>query len=580
MWLTDKLSARIRFSSELGFVLGVTLLWLALYNLRFWQAAAAAMWHPSLSSVLFMGSLFFLALLAQTLSLLLLPRALLRPAACILFLAAALIAYFSDTFGVFMDKDMLRNVFATDSAEVAGLINGKLLTYLLVLGVLPCVLVLRAEVPPLDWKGRLKQRSVFLGGLLALCVVSLFALSAAYASFFREHKPVRFLLNPASAVYNLVELGIKAASRREPAMLADLGGPAVRVAALRPKPLVLFLVVGETARAGNFQLGGYDRPTNPQLASRADLLYFRNTTSCGTATATSLPCIFSPLGRGEFDVDAAKHQTNLLDMLARAGLDVEWRDNNSGCKGVCARIPTQQFASRADVPLCQGPYCYDEQLTVGLADELRNIKRDSVIVFHQVGSHGPAYWQRYPPQFEKFKPACRSTQLDQCSREEVINAYDNTILYTDHNLAQQIQMLQQASDRIDSLLIYVSDHGESLGENGIYLHGMPYALAPANQKEVPFMIWMSDGYRQRAGVDEACLRARTAEAFTHDNIFHSVMGAVGVRNAAYKSALDIFSGCASQTAFAATTPAEAESTVGDAGAEVKEQTPPIRARID
>lgn len=555
MWLTDKLSARIRFPSELAFVLGVTLLWLAFYNLRFWQAAAAAMWHPSLSSALFMGSLFFLTLLAQTLLLLLLPRVLLRPAVCILFLAAALIAYFSDTFGVFMDKDMLRNVFATDTAEVAGLINGKLLAYFLVLGVLPCVLVLRAEVPSLRWKQRLKQRSIFLGGLLLLCLVGLFALSAAYASFFREHKPVRFLLNPASAVYNLAELGIKASSRREPTTLTQLGGPVTRVAAPQSKPLVLFLVVGETARAGNFQLGGYQRPTNPQLSAIADLLYFKNTSSCGTATETSLPCIFSPFGRSEFDVDAAKHQTNLLDMLAGAGLDVEWRDNNSGCKGVCARVRTQQFASKPDVPLCQGPYCYDEEMNVGLAEQLRGIQRDSVIVFHQIGSHGPAYWQRYPPQFERFKPACRSTQLDQCSREAVVNAYDNTILYTDHNLAQQIQLLQQASGQIDSLLIYASDHGESLGENGVYLHGMPYALAPANQKQVPFLIWMSAGYRQRVGVDESCLRARTEEELTHDNIFHTVMGAVGVRNAAYQPALDLFSGCIKQPAATSPTPA-------------------------
>ncbi len=564
MWLTNKPSARLRFSSELSFILGVTLLWLALYNLRFWQAAAAAMWHPSLSSALFMGSLFFLVLLAQTLLLMLLPRSLLRPAACILFLAAAPIAYFSDTFGVFMDKDMLRNVFATDTAEMAGLLSGKLLVYFLVLGVLPCVLILRAEVPPLGWRQRLRQRSIFLGGLSMVCLVCLFALSAAYASFFREHKPVRFLLNPASAVYNLVGLGIKETSRREPAVLADLGGPAIRVAALQAKPLVLLLVIGETARAGNFQLGGYQRPTNPQLASLADLLYFKNTTSCGTATETSLPCIFSPLGRREFDVDVAKRQTNLLDMLARAGLDVQWRDNNSGCKGVCARVRTQLFTGKTGTSLCQGPYCYDEELTAGLADQLRGIEHDSVIVLHQIGSHGPAYWQRYPPQFEKFKPACRSTQLDQCSREEVLNAYDNTILYTDHNLAQQIQLLQQASDRVDSLLIYVSDHGESLGENGVYLHGMPYALAPANQKEVPFMIWMSDGYRHRAGIDEACLRARTGEALSHDNIFHSVMGATGVRNAMYKPALDIFSGCTRQTAFAATTPAEASPAAREA----------------
>lgn len=555
MWLTKKLSTRIRFRSESIFILGVTLLWLVLYNLRFWEATASAMWHPSLGSVLFMGSLFFPVLLAQVLLLLLLPRAVLRPAACAFFIIAALVAYFSDTFGVFMDKDMLRNVFATDTAEVAGLINAKLLAYFVVLGVAPCVLIMRAELPQIGWRQRLKQRSLLFGGLLAVCVVGLFGFSAAYASFFREHKPVRYLLNPASAVYNLIELGIKETSQRGPATVKEIGGPVTRIAAARHKPLLLFLVIGETARAGNFELGGYGRATNPQLASLGDLFYFNNTTSCGTATETSLPCMFSPMGRKHFAIDTAKRQTNLLDMLARAGLDVEWRDNNSGCKGVCARVKTVLFGSKPGDPLCQGPYCYDEQLLAGLAEKLRDLQQDSVIVFHQIGSHGPAYWQRYPPQFEKFQPACRSTRLDQCSREEVINAYDNTILYTDHNLAQQIQMLRQAADRVDSLLIYVSDHGESLGENGVYLHGMPYALASADQKQVPLMVWMSDGYRQRAGVNAACLRAHTGEALTHDNIFHSVMGAVGVRNAAYQPALDIFSACMKPGVFAADVPA-------------------------
>lgn len=557
MWLTNKPFARIRFPSEPTFVLSVTLLWLALYNLRFWEAAAAAMWHPSVGSVLFMGSLFFLALLAQVLLLLILPRALLRPAACLFFLVAALVAYFSDTFGVFMDKDMLRNVFATDTAEVAGLINVKLLAYFLLLGIVPSVLIFRAELPQIGWKQRLKQRATLLGGLLLVCVVCLFAMSAAFASFFREHKPVRYLLNPASAVYNLIELGFKETTRREPAAITEIGGPVTRIAATQHKPLMLFLVVGETARAGNFALDGYERPTNPQLAPLRDLIYFNNATSCGTATETSLPCLFSPLGRKAFDIDAARHQTNLLDMLARAGLDVEWRDNNSGCKGVCARTRTVLFSGKAEDSLCHGPYCYDEELIAGLPEKLRDLQQDSVIVFHQIGSHGPAYWQRYPPQFEKFKPACRSTQLDQCSREEVVNAYDNTILYTDHNLAQQIELLRQAADKVDSLLIYVSDHGESLGENGVYLHGMPYALAPASQKEVPLMVWMSDGYRQRAGVDAGCLRARSGEALTHDNIFHSVMGAVGVRNDVYKPALDIFSACMRPGVFAAKLPESA-----------------------
>lgn len=577
MVLIKSLTRRIRFPAELAFVLAAPLLWVAFYNLRFWQEAAAAMWRPSMASVLFMASLFVLVLFVQTLLLLFMPRGLLRPIACVLFIVAALVAYFSDTYGVFMDKDMLRNVFATDAAEISGLITGKLFAYLLLLGVAPCLLIFRVDLPDISWKHRLKERSVFFVSVLALCLASLFVLSAAYASFFREHKPVRYLLNPASAVYGVVNLLVSEAEGK-PDELVDVLGPVTRVgrghnqgqnqgqnpghngsghsgfvpialaneagneAGMR-KPIVLFLVIGETARAANFQLGGYGRATNPELSRLDDLTYFRQTASCGTATATSLPCIFSMDGRTDFDVDIAKHETNLLDALSRAGLAVEWRDNNSGCKGVCARVRTIDYASKGDSSLCRTSRCYDEDMLSGVADGLRNLQQDTVIVFHQIGSHGPAYSQRYPPQFEKFRPACHGSRLDQCSRESVVNAYDNTILYTDHNLAQQIRLLQSVSDKVDGLLIYVSDHGESLGENGVYLHGMPYALAPAVQKEVPFMMWLSRAYEQRTGVTESCLRSRAGAEYSHDNIFHTVMGAMGVRSPVYQQSLDMFAPC-------------------------------------
>lgn len=571
MWLTKSLTHRIQFPTEFFFVLGAPLIWLAFYNLRFWQETAAAMWHPSIISALFMVSLFMLVLFVESLLMLFMPRWLLRPIACVLFIVAALVAYFSDTYGVFMDKDMLRNVFATDTAEVSGLITGRLVAYLLLLGAIPCLLILRAELPDMSWKRRLKQRSLFFVSVLALCVASLFALSAAYASFFREHKPVRFLLNPASAVYGVVNLLVSEAGGGKRSELVDVVGPVTRVnvgrgdtvhfvgnsSTQKGKPIVLFLVIGETARAANFQLGGYERSTNPQLSRLDDLIYFERTASCGTATAISLPCIFSVGGRRDFDVDAAKHQTNLLDMLSRAGIAVQWRDNNSGCKGVCARVRTIQYTSDGDSSLCRTSYCYDEDMLAGVADELRNLQQDTVIVFHQIGSHGPAYSQRYPPQFEQFKPACHSSQLDQCTRQQVINAYDNTILYTDHNLAQQIQLLRDASDHVDSLLIYVSDHGESLGEKGVYLHGMPYALAPAVQKEVPFMMWMSQAYQQRTGITEGCMRSRATAAYSHDNIVHTVMGALGVRSPVYRQALDMFAPCAKTVTMARTAAAGA-----------------------
>jgi lipid A ethanolaminephosphotransferase len=222
---------------------------------------------------------------------------------------------------------------------------------------------------------------------------------------------------------------------------------------------------------------------------------------------------------------------------------VEWRDNNAGCKGVCARVPLVNYASRPDPALCPQSYCYDEVMLNGLAERLKNLEQDTVFVFHQIGSHGPAYSERYPPEFEIFKPACHSNRLESCTAQEVRNAYDNTIAYTDYVLAQQIALLQAVSDRVDGVLVYASDHGESLGEQGIYLHGLPYAFAPATQTEVPMLLWTTPGYAQRARLQPGCLHGGAREQVSHDNLYHTILGAAEVRNKAYDASLDLLASC-------------------------------------
>ncbi len=324
-----------------------------------------------------------------------------------------------------------------------------------------------------------------------------------------------------------------------------IGAPFTRVAhANTSRHQLLFLVIGETARRADFELQGYSRATNPELSRLADVIYFDDVTSCGTATAVSLPCLFSDRGRREFDPDKVGETTNVLDMLVAAGVSVEWLDANSGCKGVCTRVPHTQFSgSQRGDPLCDGPYCFDEVMLRDLDARLAKLDRDAVVVFHQAGSHGPAYAQRYPQRFEVFKPACHSNQLDECTPQMIVNAYDNSILYTDHNLAQQIAYLQHLADRWDGALLYVSDHGESLGEAGVYLHGMPFAFAPKEQKQVPMLMWLSRGFRASNSIDANCVRAKAHQPLSHDNVFHTVLGAMGVRTPLYREGLDITAGC-------------------------------------
>lgn len=537
-------SAGIPCSSDVAFAFGVSFIWLLLYNVRFWELAAEAMWHPGIGSLMFMASLFVFAWTVLAFLLLLLPsRGLMRVAASALFVIAALGAYFSSEYGVIMNQEMMRNVLETDGDEVTALMSADLWLHVLLLGVIPAVLVWRVRLPQTNWRRQLVGRAVAIVVALSLAVGGMFANSADYATFFRQHKPVRYTLNPVAQVVSMIALlaGSRDSHAHEP--LIDPAGKVERIGAPSAKPLVLFLVIGETARAANFQLGGYARPTNPELAQIPEVTYFSRTTACGTSTAISVPCLFSHLPRSDFKVDEAGRYTNLLDSLASAGFDVQWRDNNSGCKGVCARVRSVDYNPSSDPGLCRDSNCFDEVMLADLPETLRHIQHDTVIVFHQKGSHGPSYSERYPATFERFQPACRSNQLQHCTQQAIANAYDNTIAYTDHVLARQIQLLREAGPQLDSLLIYVSDHGESLGENGIYLHGMPYAFAPAGQKEVPMLMWTSEGYVQRARLRPDCLRTEARLPVSHDFFYHTVLGAAELRNQVYDRNLDLLAGC-------------------------------------
>lgn len=546
-WLARMAAWRLNCPSEAIFALGVSALWVLLYNEEFWQRTASVMWQPSWQGVLFLTSLAVFTVALQSILLMLTPsRMALRTFASLLFVIAAIGSYFVSAYGAVLNKDMLRNVAQTDPAEVGGLMSPALILYVLVLGVVPAMLVWRVNLPTISWKARLKQRAVFIVAALLASLAGVFVASSNYAVFFRQHKPIRYALVPLMPVASAVSLGAETWKGERGSPLLDQGGAVTRTAASGGKPLVLFIVVGETARGANFQLGGYERATNPQLSTIENLVYFDNTASCATSTAVSLPCLFSQFPRATFDVKEADNYTNVLDSMVKGGFQVEWRDNNSGCKGVCARIPAVEYkAPQSNNELCPNSYCYDEIMLTDLADKLRSVRKDTAIVFHQVGSHGPAYAERYPLRFEIFKPVCNSNRLQSCTRQEIVNAYDNSIAYTDFVLARQIELLRAAEDRLDSLLIYVSDHGESLGEKNIYLHGMPYAFAPVTQKQVPLLMWTSKGYRERTGLNMQCLRKAASEYFSHDNIYHTVLGAAQLRNAQYDPTLDMLKGCRS-----------------------------------
>jgi lipid A ethanolaminephosphotransferase len=326
----------------------------------------------------------------------------------------------------------------------------------------------------------------------------------------------------------------------------------MRVVLTNTRPRVFVLVVGETARAANFSLLGYARTTTPELA-RLDVTSFRDVHSCGTSTVVSVPCMFSPFGRADYDERRIRNSEGLLNVLARAGYAVKWIDNQSGCKGVCqgAGIEYRRIDPKSKSDLCSGDECLDGILVRELESELHSVRRDTVIVLHMMGNHGPAYFRRYPAEFRRFRPDCATAELRNCTRAEVVNAYDNAILYTDHVLASLIHALEQRAGSVDAALLYLSDHGESLGEAGFYLHGLPYSIAPDTQKHVPMIAWLSPQFAASGAVDRACLQRRTSETLSHDNLFHSVLGVLDVQTRAYRAGRDIFEACRGDSAVLA-----------------------------
>jgi lipid A ethanolaminephosphotransferase len=363
-----------------------------------------------------------------------------------------------------------------------------------------------------------------------------------YTSIYRNNRQLRYLINPV----NLVDSSISTLKHKLRGQhdLVRLGADATLAANMNKpgKKNLTVLVLGETARAANFALDGYPRPTNPYL-SRQAVLSFTNVQSCGTATAASVPCMFSNFGRDHYDPTKAEYTENVLDVLSHAGIKVLWRNNNDGCKGVCNRVKNEDVSHLKLADLCSGEECYDEALLYQLQAYVDKLTSHGIIVLHQKGSHGPGYHLRHPPRFKPFNPECEQIMLNDCSRQEVINAYDNTIAFTDYFLAKVIAFLKKNSAKYDTAMLYVSDHGESLGENNIYLHGLPYFVAPDEQKHVPLIAWFSKGFIRDHKINSACLQQHKDNPYSHDNLFHSLLGLMDVHTQVYDAKLDIFASC-------------------------------------
>lgn len=521
----------------------VALYTMAVFNNTYWSRVSEAFHGETFRMMVFGGvffafTLFFVSLFGF--------RWLQKPVLVFIVILCSVTSYYQDQLGATIDREMIQNVMQTTVAESRHLITPDFVIHVVGFGILPSLLILWVRIKPRSFLMNIVSWALMILASLGIFLGLLYSDFKAYSAVIRERKDIVQAHQPFAPLNGAVRYA-KMVMRTANVVVAPLGVDAVKGPRLtaETKPVLTIVWAGETARAQSFGVNGYERDTTPETPAQG-FINFTDVESCGTATAVSLPCMFSHLTQAEYSDTKVKSVENLFDVLGHAGVKVEWYDNNTGDQSIAKRYGwtkmTAEMGGAEGAAACADGECTDAIYLPLIREKLATITEDTVLVLHMIGSHGPAYYLRYPEEFRKFTPDCRTAEFAKCTNDEIRNAYDNTILFTDHILAQTADILS-AQDRVTTAIFFVSDHGESLGENGLYLHGAPRFMAPESQYKVPMMMWFSQAYRDQMGLDAACVAAKTDEKFSHDNMYSTVLGMMDIKTETYDPSRDILAGC-------------------------------------
>lgn len=527
------------------FTLLIAVFYVCIFNIPFFQIVQQGIEKQTEVDPLFIATipLFLIFALSFVFSLFSF-KYLLKPLFIIITLLSSSVFFAAFQYGVVFDTGMIENTVQTNQSEAFTYLNLSSVVNFILTGLIPAFLILKVKI---EYKPVVKEVIHKLGFMLTMLVgigVIGFFYYQNYVSFGRNNDELKRFIIPTYVIGSIAKY-TNQHYFQTPLIYQQQGLDAVNTRIVNnDKGNLMVLVVGETARAMNYEYYGYEKPTNT-YTKKHGVTAFQNMTSCGTATAVSVPCMFSNMTRTQYDARKAEAQDGVLDVLDHAGIQQVWLDNDSGCKGVCDRITNITIERDSDPELCNGDYCFDQVLLAQLDKTLSSIKnRDTLIVLHVIGSHGPTYYLRYPQSHKKFTPDCPRSDIQNCSDEALMNTYDNTILYTDYILGSVITRLKALDKEFNTGMIYVSDHGESLGEKGLYLHGAPYAIAPDEQVKIPLLTWFSPTFSHENKLDLNCLNEKAKrDRFSHDNLFDSLLGVMNIETTIYDEQLDIFATC-------------------------------------
>lgn len=496
------------------FALLMSFLNLVFFHFSFYSFVFQNLDYKSLNGIVIIISLVIIMLVANAFVFYLLfslSRFVGKPLLITFFIINSVAVYFINTYGVIIDKSMIGNILNTNYDESSSFFSFRLILYVILLGIIPAIYIIKIKIINVTWKKFLITTSL----TLLFIVILVFANASNWLWIDKHSKKLGGLAMPWSYCVNTALFYIdKHNQNKKEILLPD--------ATIKDnEKSVVVLVIGESARSQNFSLYGYEKNTNP-LLSKTKNLFHSNATSCATYTTAGVKGILEHTRTDDlYEI--------LPNYLYRNNVDVIWRTTNWGEPPVHIKDYQNRDVLRVN---CKGEGCnYDEILLTGLKEQIASSKKNKVlIILHTSTSHGPTYSKKYPPRFEVFKPVCNSVELGNCSHQELINAYDNTIVYTDYILHNIIEDLKQLKE-YKSTMLFVSDHGESLGEKNLYMHGVPLSIAPKEQYEIPFIVWVSDN---------SAKQLKPNKILSQNHVFHSVLNFLGIQSPIYDEKMNIF----------------------------------------
>lgn len=524
-------------------------LWLSIIlNIGFYEKIKELTPYSGFKAGLFLAATVFIVIAAYNLLLQILGwKWTAKVTAISLIIIGGFSSYFVNSLGVVITSDQVQNMMQTDLREANDLLSLHLLNWVFFIIILPIMVIFFVRIKDESIIRMMLKKIIYSVASLAIIGGLLFSFYIDFASIFRENRDLKGMISPQNSIASTISYFHKKAPKKDlPLVTYGEDAQLIKKFSEKKVPKLMVLVVGETARAESFSLNGYAKNTNPQL-SRQDIINFSQVSSCGTATAVSVPCMFSGMPRTSYDEQLASHREGMLDIAQRAGYKVTWIDNNSGCKGTCDRVEQYEIPKELREKWCDSSgECLDGILVDSLKQFLSNIPESDetprLIVLHQMGSHGPAYFKRTTDELKHFKPSCDTNAIQGCSQEALIHSYDNTILYTDYILSELINTLKE-NKKFETGFWYLSDHGESTGEKGLYLHGAPYAIAPSQQTHIPMLMWFSPEWKQSNSQEIACLNQQKNQQLSQDNLFPSMLSLLGIKTKVIDSKVDMLNLC-------------------------------------